>query len=362
MADRLFRFGIVAGTARDADQWSKLARRAEEMGYATFLTPDTLGTLPPLLALSAAAAATSTLGLGSFVLSVANRRPEQLAWEVNGLGMLSGGRFELGLGVGRPDAGKDAARLGMPFGTVDQRIRRLEEVIRQVRRWPGADGPHGDRPGADAPGTGRPGAVGSGTHRPRVDGSGTGRPATDGAGTGRPATDGAGTGRPATDGAGTGRPATDGAGTGRPATDGAGTGRPGAGGAGGPRVLIAAGGARMLGFAARNADTVALGLPPSTSEDGLADPVRLVRQASDDFDRLELSVGVHVVGDEVPPWLAGRLGPDLPADSIAVLDGSPRQMADRLLRRRDAHQISYITVNAMYADRLAPVVELLSGA
>ncbi|MET8142102.1 LLM class flavin-dependent oxidoreductase [Sphaerisporangium sp. NPDC005288] len=283
MADRLFRFGVVAATARGADEWTALARRAEDLGYATFLTPDTLDTLPPLPALSAAAAATSTIGLGTFVLSVANRRPEQLAWEVDGLSFLSGGRFELGLGAGRPDAERDAARLGVPFGTVDQRIRKLEEVIRQVRTW--HDSTKAPSAGAD---------------------------------------------------------------------------RTGAGGAG-PRVLIAAGGARMLGFAARNADTVALGLPPSTTEDGLGEPVRLVRQASDDFDRLELSLGLHVVGDEVPPWLADKMGPDLPANSIAVLSGSARQMADRLLRRRDVHQISYITVNAMYADRLAPVVDLLSG-
>ncbi|GGK99632.1 N5,N10-methylene tetrahydromethanopterin reductase [Sphaerisporangium melleum] len=270
MTERRFRFGVVAATARDADEWCGLARRAEELGYATFLTPDTLDTLPPLLALSAAAAATSTIRLGTFVLSVANRPPQQVAWEVGGLGLLSAGRFELGLGAGRPDAERDAARLGVPFGTADQRIRRLEEVVRQVRARPGLTP--------------------------------------------------------------------------------------------GPRVLIAASGPRMLGVAARHAETVALGLPASTTEDGLAAPVHLLREAAGEgFDRLELSAGLHVVGDEVPPWLAERMGPDVPADSIAVLRGSPRQMADRLLRRRDAHQISYVTVNAMYADRLAPVVELLAG-
>ncbi|MFC4588981.1 LLM class flavin-dependent oxidoreductase [Sphaerisporangium corydalis] len=269
MADRLFRFGIVAGRVKDAGRWTALARRAEDLGYATFLAPDTLGTLPPLLALSAAAAATTSIGLGTFVLAAPYRRPEQLAWEVSGMGFLSGGRFELGLGVGRPAAGEDAARLGVPFGTPDQRIRQLEEALRHARKWAGAE----------------------------------------------------------------------------PA----------------PRVLIAASGARMLGFAARNADTVALGLPATTTEDGLAEPVRLIKLASDDFDRLELSAGLHVVGNEMPPWLAQQIGGDLPADSIAVLDGTPRQMADRLLRRRDAHQISYITVNAMYADKLASVVELLAG-
>ncbi|WP_214409916.1 LLM class flavin-dependent oxidoreductase [Sphaerisporangium fuscum] len=268
MADRLFRFGVVAGMTPDADQWTALARRAEDLGYATFLTPDTLTTLPPLLSLSAAAAATTSIGLGTFVLAAPYRRPEQLAWEIAGLTFLSGGRFELGVGAGRPDAREEAARLGMPFGTPDQRIRQLEEVLRHVGKWPG----------------------------PR------------------------------------------------------------------PRVLIAAAGARMLGFAARNADTVALALGASTPEDALADPVRLIRQASDDFDAVELSTGLHLVGDEPPPpWLAAQLGAGVPEDSIAVLKGTPRQMADRLLRRRDEHQISYITVNAMYADRLAPVVELLAG-
>ncbi|GII63195.1 N5,N10-methylene tetrahydromethanopterin reductase [Sphaerisporangium krabiense] len=274
MADRLFRFGVVAASAADAGQWAGLARRAEDLGYATFLTPDTLNTLPPLLALSAAASATTTIGLGTFVLAVPYRRPEQLAWEVAGVNFLSGGRFELGLGAGRPDARADCARLGVPFGGYDERIRRLEEVIRQVRKWP---------------------AVGSSAPGPS------------------------------------------------------------------PRVLIAAAGARMLGFAARNADTVAVALDATTPEDGLAEPVRLLRLASDDFDRLEISTGLHVVGDEVPPWLARQLGPDVPEDSIAVLRGTPREMADRLLRRRDAYQASYITVNAMFADRLAPVVELLAG-
>ena len=40
----------------------------------------------------------------------------RVAWESASLDMLSGGRFELGLGVGRPDAERDSARLGAPFG------------------------------------------------------------------------------------------------------------------------------------------------------------------------------------------------------------------------------------------------------
>ena len=251
MADRLFRFGVVAAAAQAAAEGTGRARHAEDLGYATSLTPDTRGTLPPLLALSAAAAVTTSIGLGTFVLAAPNRRPEQLGYEVRGLSLLSGGRFELGLGAGRPAAQEDAARLGVAYGTPDQRIKQVEEMLRQTRKW--ADGPA-------------------------------------------------------------------------------------------PRVLIAASGARMMGFAARNADTVALGLPPGTPEDGLAEHVRLIRQAAVDFDALELSTGVLMVGDDAPPWLARQLGPDVPEDAISVLRGSPREMAARLLRRRDAHQVSYITV------------------
>jgi hypothetical protein len=45
-----------------------------------------------------------------------------------------------------------------------------------------------------------------------------------------------------------------------------------------------------------------------------------------------------------------------------VLVGSARQMADTLLRRRDRAAVSYISVNALFADRFAPVIELLASA
>jgi len=42
MTNRRFRFGVVAGYARTADEWVVTARRAESLGYSTFLTPDTV--------------------------------------------------------------------------------------------------------------------------------------------------------------------------------------------------------------------------------------------------------------------------------------------------------------------------------
>jgi alkanesulfonate monooxygenase SsuD/methylene tetrahydromethanopterin reductase-like flavin-dependent oxidoreductase (luciferase family) len=136
MTDHLFRFGAVAGQATGGDSWTRLARRAEDLGYATLLIPDTLGTLSPFSAAAAAAAVTTTLRVGTYVLSVANRTPRAVAWESATLQSLSGGRFELGLGAGRPDAERDAAELGVRFGTPGERVERLAETIDAVKDVP----------------------------------------------------------------------------------------------------------------------------------------------------------------------------------------------------------------------------------
>ncbi|MGW3343733.1 LLM class flavin-dependent oxidoreductase [Nonomuraea rubra] len=133
MTDHPFRFGAVAGQAPDAGAWTGLARRAEGLGYSTLLVPDTLGTLSPFTAAAVAATATTTLRVGTYVLSAPNRTPQAVAWESATLHKLTGGRFELGLGAGRPDAESDAAALGVRFGTPSQRIDRLSRTIDAVR-------------------------------------------------------------------------------------------------------------------------------------------------------------------------------------------------------------------------------------
>ena len=46
---------------------------------------------------------------------------------------------------------------------------------------------------------------------------------------------------------------------------------------------------------------------------------------------------------------------------MTVLDGSARQMADTLLRRRDRLGLSYLTVPSASAEAFAPVLELLAA-
>jgi alkanesulfonate monooxygenase SsuD/methylene tetrahydromethanopterin reductase-like flavin-dependent oxidoreductase (luciferase family) len=133
MADRKFRFGVVAGQMPDMTSWTGLARRIEDSGYSTVLVPDTFRTLEPFVALSAAAAVTTRLRLAPFVLAAPLRLPGAIARDAASLDRLSGGRFDLGLGAGRPDAQSEADLLGVPFGSVAQRIEQVAEIIRSMR-------------------------------------------------------------------------------------------------------------------------------------------------------------------------------------------------------------------------------------
>ena len=78
MSDRRpFRFGVVAATAATAAEWLAKARRAEELGYGALLVPDRIvqppqmpvALLSPIPALAAAAAGTSRIRLGTWVLA-----------------------------------------------------------------------------------------------------------------------------------------------------------------------------------------------------------------------------------------------------------------------------------------------------
>jgi probable F420-dependent oxidoreductase len=287
--ERRFRFGAVAAFGRTGREWAATARHLEQLGFSILLCPDGTGTFAPFQALTAAAAVTSTLRLGSYVLAAPLRTPGEVAWETASLDVLSEGRFELGLGAGRPAAEADAGRLGLPFGTPAERVSRVEQTLQAVRtRYCAADE------------ASRFDAV-RGVQRPR------------------------------------------------------------------PPVLIAGTGPRMLRLAAREADILALGLRPQSTEDDLAATAGQLRAvAADAFDRLELNLNIALVGEEIPPQAASWLGADpqelIRAGSITVLTGSARQMADTLLRRRDRAAVSYISVNALFADKFAPVIELLAGA
>ncbi len=68
---RSFRFGLaVTGGVSSREEWIGLARRAEDLGYATLLVADHyVNEYPPIAVLMAAADATSTLRVGSYVFN-----------------------------------------------------------------------------------------------------------------------------------------------------------------------------------------------------------------------------------------------------------------------------------------------------
>ncbi len=67
---RPFRFGVVAAQAPTGEEWLDRARRIESLGYATLAVPDGLRhTFAPFPALAAAAAATRSLHVGTYVLA-----------------------------------------------------------------------------------------------------------------------------------------------------------------------------------------------------------------------------------------------------------------------------------------------------
>ena len=128
------RFGIVSSGASSRDDWIALARRVEALGYSSLLMPDRLMTpLAPWTALATAAAATTTLRIGSHVFANDYRHPVILSREAATLDLLSNGRFELGLGagVGQPDYDQ----MGLPLESPGVRVSRVAEALAIIKRF-----------------------------------------------------------------------------------------------------------------------------------------------------------------------------------------------------------------------------------
>lgn len=109
-----------------------MARRAEGLGYDIFCMPDHFDQGPaPMVALAFAAEATTTLRLGTMVLANDFRHPAALAKEAATLDVLSGGRFELGIGAGWQTS--DYERTGIPKDRPGVRIERLGEAVAIIK-------------------------------------------------------------------------------------------------------------------------------------------------------------------------------------------------------------------------------------
>jgi probable F420-dependent oxidoreductase len=128
---RDFRFGFGLHAAHRQSSVQDLARRAEDMGFDVLHVPDHLNALAPFPTLTIAAAATTTLRVGTFVLNAGFYKAALLGRDVEAMRDLTGGRLELGLGAGYVRREFEAAEI--PFPTAGQRVDHLLHVTDYLR-------------------------------------------------------------------------------------------------------------------------------------------------------------------------------------------------------------------------------------
>ena len=304
-----FRFGIQASNATTRSEWVSLAQRAEGHGYSVLTMPDHFGDqLAPVPAMMTAADATTELRVCALVFDNDYKHPVVLAKELATMDLLSDGRVEIGLGAGWMIS--DYEQLGIPYDTPGVRIDRFLEGLSIIKQ--------SMQPGAFSH---------SGTHYTITNYDGLPKPVQ----------------------------------------------------AKVP-VLIGGGGKRVLGIAAREADIV--GINPSMhagvvgpeafahmTQEAVDEKIAIVRAAAGDrLADIELNVRAFLVnvtddGAGARSRLSGVLGvgEDMLLSSPFALIGSPAELTERLLERRERWGFSYVIVGAEDVDKFAPVVAALAG-
>jgi len=305
-----FRFGVQVSTAPDAKAWVSLARKVEDLGFATLTMPDHFtDQLAPMPALMAAAQATTHLRVGALVWDNDYKHPVVFAKEIATLDVLSDGRVELGVGAGWMKTDYDQS--GIPYDTPGVRIDRMIEGI-QVMRGAFGDGAFSF----------------SGKHYQIADYDGLPKPVQ------------------------------------RPCP-------PLLIGAGGKRMLTFA--AREADIVGINPILTAGAVGPeaiaSMAADVVDDKVRLVNDAAGSrLPSIEFNVRAYLVNvtDDRRRTIDGlSVGMGVTADLIEnspfALIGSPASLVEDLLARRERWGFSYVIVGAEDVDTFAPVVAQLAG-
>jgi probable F420-dependent oxidoreductase len=138
----LLGFGLpVAGSWATPDTMRRIARRTEELGYASLwtfqrvlyptageLAPPHRAVLDPVVALAHVAGHTDRIELGTGTVCAPFTAPALLAKAMTSLDVLSGGRLTVGLGIGWLP--QEYAAAGIPF---ERRGARMDEYLRCLR-------------------------------------------------------------------------------------------------------------------------------------------------------------------------------------------------------------------------------------
>jgi probable F420-dependent oxidoreductase len=302
-----FRLGVQAAIAPTMSAWRDQARMAEDLGYSTLYVSDHLDAqFGPLVAMTVAAEATSTLHVGFGVLNNDLRNPVVLAKEIATLGLAAEGRVEVGLGAGWLRS--DYEEAGIEFDAPAVRVDRLAESLAVMKTlW--SEGK----------------ATSAGKHYTVGDAHCDPRPASP------------------------------------------------------PRVIVGGGSRRILTVAAKQADTVGVNTSLASGEKGgdLASQATFdhydrclawIREAAPErFDSIELQIVAFatrvVASRRAAARTASMLG--LPGEDALelpiVLLGTPDELCERLLERRERWGFTNIVVPGEAMESFAPVVAQLAG-
>ena len=136
---RPFRFGVVAPLATDLPTWRDRVRRIADSGYSTLLMPDVPQWQPAPGPTLATAAALTGLRVGTWVYAAPLRPPWMMAWEAHSLSVLTDGRFEMGVGTGRPGIEDELRDLGLPVVPPGERLAQVRETVTALRDLDGPD-------------------------------------------------------------------------------------------------------------------------------------------------------------------------------------------------------------------------------
>jgi alkanesulfonate monooxygenase SsuD/methylene tetrahydromethanopterin reductase-like flavin-dependent oxidoreductase (luciferase family) len=136
---RPFRFGVVAPIRVDLSTWRDRVRRIADSGYSTLLMPDVPEMQPAPAPTLAVAATLTNLRVGTWVYASPVRPPWSTAWEAHTLSLLTEGRFEMGIGTGRPCIEDQLRSLGLPVVAASRRLDQVRETVTALRELDGPE-------------------------------------------------------------------------------------------------------------------------------------------------------------------------------------------------------------------------------
>ncbi len=138
-ATRPFRFGVVAPLRTDLSTWRDRVHRIADLGYSTLLMPDVPQWQPAPAPTLAVAATLADLRVGTWVYASPLRPAWNTAWEAHTLSVLTEGRFEMGIGTGRPGMEDELRALKLPVQPPSERLAQVHETVTALRDLDGPD-------------------------------------------------------------------------------------------------------------------------------------------------------------------------------------------------------------------------------